>query len=507
MRGLLWAIVSIAAVLRLFPIWFGLPHLYTRPDEEVAIRHAVAMLNGDPNPHFFHWPSLTFYAFAALYTVASWCRSALQLAPQLSQAEQLVLARGFVAVAGTGTVFVLYRIGRRVADDATGLIAAALLAVSVLHVRDSHFAMTDILMTLLVAIALALLLWGYDAASAGTSAEPLRLFAAAGFAGGLAASTKYSAAAILGAMAAAQLLLRVRQETGGLRAFLPSAAFLCGLVLGFVTATPYSILDFGAFSTDLRFDFTHLSAGHEGVDLGPGWLYHLTHSLPYGVGVPVFGAALAGLLPTARHYRAHALILGGFVAVFYAVFGSGMTVFFRYILPLVPLTCLAAAVAVRHGATWLATRTRLSTRACMALLVALVGVPGLVNSAWLDVLLARTDTRVLAAQWLDTHVQPGESVHDAGGQYTRVRRGGAGPDVADWLVLYDSPLYAYAATNPDLNALAADEYKLAHTVHASSGREGTAVYDLQDAFFLPIAGFRTVERPGPTIRIYRRRQS
>jgi len=31
-----------------------------------------------------------------------------------------------------------------------------------------------------------------------------------------------------------------------------------------------------------------------------------------------------------------------------------------------------------------------------------------------------------------------------------------------------------------------------------------SVYDRQDAFFLPIAGFDPIVRPGPTFRIYQR---
>jgi hypothetical protein len=34
---------------------------------------------------------------------------------------------------------------------------------------------------------------------------------------------------------------------------------------------------------------------------------------------------------------------------------------------------------------------------------------------------------------------------------------------------------------------------------------GSGIYDRQDAFFLPIAGFTGVARPGPTVLIYRRR--
>src|SRR5947209_3547367 len=83
-RVRLYAIVVLGAALRLFPIWFGLPYLGARPDEETAIGHAVGVLGGDPNPHFFHWPSLTFYLFAGLYAAASLIRRALFLDPALS---------------------------------------------------------------------------------------------------------------------------------------------------------------------------------------------------------------------------------------------------------------------------------------------------------------------------------------------------------------------------------------------------------------------------------------
>nr|MBA2260238.1 hypothetical protein [Acidobacteriota bacterium] len=59
-RRWLVVIVGLGAILRLFPIWFGLPYMGARPDEEVATGIARRMLAaGDFNPHFFHWPSLT----------------------------------------------------------------------------------------------------------------------------------------------------------------------------------------------------------------------------------------------------------------------------------------------------------------------------------------------------------------------------------------------------------------------------------------------------------------
>ena len=515
-------IVALAALLRLFPIWFGLPYPETRPDEETAIGKALAVLGGDPNPHFFHWPSLIFYLFAGVYGVASLIRRAVSLDPTLSTTEQFLLARGSVALAGTATVIVVHAMGRRIAGPVPGRVAALLLAVSILHVRDSHFAMTDVVMTLLVTLSLALLLRAMDSGIA--DGRSMGWYAAAGAAGGLAASTKYSAAAVVAAAGAAQMLAlaRTRSTWWHMRAWRPSLAFVGTFVAAFIIASPYALLDSATFSADFRFDFTHLSGGHAGLDLGRGWTYHLLRSLPYGAGPTIFIAGLAGIVPTFRRHPRHAVIIGAFFAALYAALGNGMTVFFRYILPLIPLMCLSGAVAVTHVTPWLAARTGLTQRLCLTLLVMLVAGPALVSSAWMDLLLAKTDTRVLAGRWIEEHVQPGDSLHDAGNSYTRlnfweppVQRWTYDPDARafvghdgatpDWLVLYDSPLGAYAAVAPELRALAATNYALVYSARATRKLAGRAVYDLQDAFFLPVSGFNTVQRPGPTVRIYRRR--
>lgn len=514
-------IVALAAALRLYPIWFGLPHLYARPDEEVATAKAMGvLLRGDFNPHFFHWPSLTFYLFAALYGVARVVRSVLGLDPTLSGAQQLLIARACVACAGAATVYVLFRIGRRIAGETTGLIAALLLAVAVLHVRDSHFAMTDVLMTLFVTTSLALVLRGLDTEPRGRA---LRWFAVAGVVGGLAASTKYNGAAVIAAMGGAQLVLWSRAWRTVLSpgTWLPSVTFLALFAAGFVLATPFAVLDFNAFATDLRFDFTHLSEGH-GVDLGIGWLYHATHSLPYGVGFAVFAAAVLGLVPLVRHYPRHAFVLLTFFAGFYVAIGNGRTVFFRYILPLVPLVCAFAAVGVRHVGEWMAPRVRLSPRASVLALAMLVAAPSLVNSVWFDVVLARTDTRVIARAWLAPRLTPDSTLYDGGGNYASLDLSGSrfhqwyfNPQTGSfghpqgetphWLVLPDSPVPAYTQVLPDVRTLAARDYVLVKEVRGAKARPRSAMYDQQDAFFMPVSGFSTLERPGPTIRIYLRR--
>ena len=512
-------IVLLAAALRFVPIWFGIPFLPARPDEEVAVSIATRVTEGDLNPHFFHWPSLTFYVFAALYWMVSAVRTAFSIETPMSVIDRVLIARACVALAGTLTVFVLFRMGRRIADAGTGLLAALFLAVAMLHVRDSHFAMTDVLMTLLLTTSLALLLRAVDESSRAQAA--VRWFTAAGLFAGLATSTKYNAGALLAAMAAAQLWLLVRKRRPlDVRTWIPSVVFALAFAFGFVAGTPYSVLDFPKFEQDLRFDVAHLSGGH-GISLGRGWFYHLERSLPYGTGVTVFIAAIAGLTPLARYHGRHAVILAGFALPFYFAIGSGTTVFFRYVLPLIPIVCLLAAIAVRHVSTWVASRPRFARLPVLATLVVLTAGPGLVNSVWFDALLARTDTRVLAAEWIKNRLRPDDTLYDAGGEYTRLDLhhvrfhdwrfdpnensfGHPEGHTPVWLILSESPIRVYASIPPPLRQLAQNKYTLVHTVPATRGRPRAAVYDLQDAFFLPFSRFDTVIRPGPTIRIYRR---
>jgi hypothetical protein len=65
----------------------------------------------------------------------------------------------------------------------------------------------------------------------------------------------------------------------------------------------------------------------------------------------------------------------------------------------------------------------------------------------------------------------------------------------------------YTSVPAIIERLAESRYQLVRIIPATMRRPGSAVYDLQDAFFMPVSGFSTVRRPGPTIRIYRHRDA
>jgi hypothetical protein len=152
----------------------------------------------------------------------------------------------------------------------------------------------------------------------------------------------------------------------------------------------------------------------------------------------------------------------------------------------------------------------------------LVAGPALINSAWFDGLLAKTDTRVLAARWLVPRLLAEDTLHQSGGLYAELdltrasyhhwsfdpgAKSFGDPDgrSPDWLVFHESPLWTYATVPPELIEIARAKYALAYRVEATrASTPDSAVYDLQDAFYMPITGLSTVVRPGPTVSIYRR---
>ena len=401
--GALAAVLGLAFLLRVWGIGFGMPLVDARPDEIEVVGRAVRLLSGDLNPHFFHYPSFFFYLVGAV--VAAWTGIAVLTggtveevitAAAVDPSPFILMARWLSALAGVATVAVVYGIGRRFSGTGVGLVAALFLAVSPLHGRDSHFGTTDVTLALFLSLAVWALLVAYEEGR-------IRDYAIAGLFSGLAASTKYVGFIMPGALVAAHLMRHAPQiHSQGLgvtaRKALnaPGPWVFLGVGLGtFVLTSPYALIDWGLFTSHFRFQLGHLSGG-QGLDLGIGAVYHLRHTLPKGLGWPVFVTATGGAILALRKERARAVVLLAFPVLFYASTATSRTLFLRYMIPLLPFACVLSAYAVH------AIQTRLfGDRAWMtALLVGALAVLPLGRSVQIDRVLSRTDSRILAAQWL-----------------------------------------------------------------------------------------------------------
>ncbi|HNW60244.1 MAG TPA: glycosyltransferase family 39 protein [bacterium] len=145
---ILGLIIGLGAVLRLIGIRFGLPMAYHN-DEWVLVLATRQFFSGDFNPHNFLYPSLLMYimyAFERLYFLFA--------AGQDNLSTLYTLCRVNVLLFGLVSLWLVYRLGKRLHDMRTGLLAALLLCITPLHVMHSHFATTDVPLTLFVLLTL-----------------------------------------------------------------------------------------------------------------------------------------------------------------------------------------------------------------------------------------------------------------------------------------------------------------------------------------------------------------
>ncbi|MCC7262509.1 MAG: glycosyltransferase family 39 protein [Candidatus Latescibacteria bacterium] len=544
-------ILGIGLGLRLWGIDFGLPNLYCRPDESTLVHKAMGMGTGDLNPHFFNYPSLHFYLLAALYG-AYFCAgylggtfaglAAFEHQYLADPSTFYLLGRLLGAGLGTASILLLYLIGRRAGGRRVGLIAAAFFSVAFLHTRDSHFLTVDIPASFHLLVAY---LFFFRYLESGRWRE---LAWGAVFLG-LAASTKYN----LGIFTVAAVMAVLWGPAPARRQHLAGALALAGLA--FVAGTPFALLDWPSFWRDLSFERAHFVAGH-GLDLGWGWVRHLSFTLPAGLGWPLLATGLGGCAWLGWRRRPADLVLLGGMLAYYAVAGSGKLVFPRYMLPLVPLLCLAAAIGLEEVAQ--------RRRGLWVLLVAVALAPTALLSWQHSRLLSCPDTRLLAAEWIEAHVPDGAHIAMTGSDYghpqvrrTRawlqerledVRRAGLGGQhlerMLQWEEFPPAPSYYVVGMQPltgvPLRSLWAPcpvdslrsrgvgwvvthqyplPYSPADTTLArqlgsqavleacfdpfASGWHAPPVYDPLDAYYVPLAGFDALDRPGPLIKIYR----
>ena len=150
------------------------------------------MRTGDFNPHFFDYPGLYFYVqlgVAVLRFLAGATRGEWNALDQVDTPDFYLWGRAVTAILGTLTVVLVYRVGMRWGARHAAL-AAGLMAVMPLHVRESHYVLTDVPVTFFVTLTLLLTLGAHER-------ERATSFAWAGAAAGLAAATKYPGALVI----------------------------------------------------------------------------------------------------------------------------------------------------------------------------------------------------------------------------------------------------------------------------------------------------------------------
>ena len=501
-RLALGVILALGLGLRLWGLTYGLPHPLARPDEKVVLERIFGFERGDFNPHWFMYPSFHLYLLWAYLKALVLAAHALGLQAVTGLAELArqdpgrlyLLARSLSVVLGTVTIGVAFLLARTLWDSRAGLLAALVLSVAFLHVRDSHFFKPDVALGL---ATVATLLGCVHLQRRGTLAAAVL----AGAISGIALSIKYSALVLLPVVIAAAQAGR----SGVWRRLLAAgAAALVALLL----TSPYIALDYRSFAGWMA--YTRLLVQYGGEGLGSGFRYHARHSFLLAQGLPL-SLFMLGALAWAST-RGALLPITAFVVVSVVQLGASSLAYTRYVTPLLPV------LAVVTGGALAALTARVPAggrRAALtaALLVALLVHP-LHSSARFDQIAAQPDTRLLARSWLDEHVPSGTTVLVLGAPwpYTfgdplldgyRVRRNPTLDPAVGYVVTHEHPVpfsrvpERFETLRPRLRLEATFSPFGDHTEPPAR-----TVFETRDAFYVPLAGFRGVVRGGPVIRIY-----
>lgn len=395
--AMLAAILASAGVLRFWSLGAGIPFSVGVDEPEVMNRAVGIMRSGDFNPHFYDYPTLYIYLQTAVACVrflvgamrGEWF-SLAEIAP-----EQFYLwGRAVTAAFGTATVALVYFIGLRWGTR-YALVAAGLMAVMPMHVRESHYVLTDVPATFFVTAAFLLSLRAAETPRA-------TAFMWAGAAAGLAAATKYPAGLVL------LLPLIAAWMTHGARPsrLAAAGAVVAGAAIAFLIAAPYTVLDLPGFLNG----YARLMKSYAGAQPpeAPAVTYfkHLLIALWWPGMLAVVGGFVFGVVRAINGPgRVRWTLAVAFPLVFFLFLSKQALPFGRYLLPLVPFLCILAAVAVVGGVSLLR-RFSIPRVARTALIVAFtVGV--ILPPAVQAIRFNRTNGAVTVSQaydWIRTNV-------------------------------------------------------------------------------------------------------
>ena len=333
LRWCLVVVLLLATALRFYGLdWDGGSGAH--PDE----RHVVGVAES------LRWPErLNPFNVAPDFAYGHLPLYLLALVGGLTRSTDLLLVgRTLAALFDVGTVALTFALGKRVYSEGVGLLAAAFVALTVLHVQQAHFYTAD---TLLAFFALGALVFAARLAERGYSREAWM----AGIWAGLALGTKFSAALLALPLGVACTVLpggtRIRWKRG-----LEGGG---AALVAFVLTNPVVLLEFPTFWHNVV-EQAAIARGALDVpytrQFHATWpyLYPIVQQLGWGMGVVLglaaFGGLAYGVWRAVREppRRVEWVVLGWSVPTF-AFAGALYARFPRYLLPLTPVLMVYAA--------------------------------------------------------------------------------------------------------------------------------------------------------------------
>ena len=397
---LLLLILGLGLFLRLWGINFGLPY-FNYPDEGRYTGLAINMLDDfDFNPHYFINPPLLTYILAGLNVLyfiigkifglfSSPKHFADLLVAGTLPISPLLLSRIFIALLGTTTCFFLYKIGKKLFNKSVGVISCALLAFSLLHIKESHIAVNDVAATFFMIISFNCIVNVYTRGR-------LKDSILSGVFVGMSIAIKYNVGLIIIPLVVAHLLSSNIKD-GRIKKLMYS---LCICFTTFFLCCPWILLDYKHFFKDFLYQAKLGGVLWAGSSPESSYIKYLK-TFFWGYGLIPFGFFIAGTIFLWKE-RTKFFILLSFPLVYYLFLGKLKLFFIRFAVPMIPFLCLISAYGIfRFSYSFTSAKRKL-----LAILTLLAICQGIFFSIKYDYLLTKGDTRIIARNWIIDNIPP-----------------------------------------------------------------------------------------------------
>lgn len=372
------------------------------------------------NPHFFAYGNFPIYL---LY----FCVSAVKhLDPTIGYYGKInILGRFLSSLADTGTILVLFLLGKRIFSKNVGLLASLFYAIAVLPIQLSHFYAVDTLLTFFMISTLYLIILLLLKPSYKKTILLGTIF-------GLALATKISALSLIPIVALGIFFMSIKEFHNSenkkvrLKKLLLTLCCQFGLVaicsvFVFFVTQPYAFIDFGEFikqtqaqsqMTKSAFTFPYTL---QYVGIVP-YYYELKQVFLWGYGPILTILSLFGfihlinrILRTSGKKNFPSIIVISYFFVYFLLVGSFKVGWMRYMLPLYPIFAIFSAIfVIDFLRPRLEKHIHKKSRVLIdkIILILLLILPLLWTFSFISI-YQKKNTRLSATEWIHSHIPAG----------------------------------------------------------------------------------------------------
>jgi len=351
-------------------------------------------------PSFVRPPFHTYFNFFLAHMPALTAAQLVDAPLATTRSVDLVVSRTLTMLLFLGSVVLSYCISKRAFGRFAARATALILATSAGFVALSHSLTADIP---LVSWMLLSLYFAQSILVEGRTTD----YALAGFFAGIATATKYNGLAVGIAIVVAHWL---SLNPFSWKQALISKRFFTGLamvLIGFVLANPFSILDYRAFISDFMYTYT-ITPVYGGITGGTSYLRFFARFVEI-IGLPSLILLTIALLVSVHSLffkkapsiaKKTFLVLLSVALVYFWKFGSFPRLPARFVAPVVPLWLIMA------GAFWDRVRPR---RVLVAGLLAAIVTYNVICSLYVGQRFVQ-DPRMEAQAWARSNIPGGSSI-------------------------------------------------------------------------------------------------